>query len=340
VASLDSHAPALSSTERAAPLQPAAPPLVEIRDVVRRFGQVTALDGVSLVVRGGEIHALLGPNGAGKTTLLRVLTGLVDADAGHVRIAGCDPKGSGRALRARVGTVPSGDRTLYLRLSGLENLVFFARLQGLRRRAATVRAYEVLEAVGLQDAARKRVGVYSHGMQKRLSVARALIVDPAVLLVDEATHDLDPEAAETVRGLVRDLAARGTAIVWTTQRVDEIRGFAGAVTLLARGRVRFAGTVQQLMAHALPRRYQLRLLDTRANGRAPLPALEARLAGIGSIEATSDDSTHFAMTLKDGAVLGDALAAVREAGFQLLSCRDERSEVEEAFLTLTREGDA
>ena len=119
--------------------------------------------------------------------------------------------------------------------------------------------------MGLEDSARVRVGVYSHGMQKRLAVARALLVDPAVLLVDEATHDLDPEAAENVRSLVRDLAGRGTAIIWTTQRVDEVRGFADSVTLLARGRTRFAGTVAQLMAHAFPRRYLLRLADVRGN---------------------------------------------------------------------------
>ncbi|HSK15147.1 MAG TPA: ABC transporter ATP-binding protein [Gaiellaceae bacterium] len=311
--------------------------LVEARDVTRRFGSVVALDGVALVVRAGEIHALLGPNGAGKTTLLRVLTGLVHADGGHVRIAGLDPARSGRELRRRVGLVPSGDRTLYLRLSGLENLVFFARLHGLRRRAAVRRAHEVLEAVALRDAARKPVGVYSHGMQKRLAVARALLVDPQVLLVDEATHDLDPDAADNVRRLVGDLADRGTAIVWTTQRVDEVRGFAGAVTLLSRGRTRFAGSVAELMAHALPRRYLLRLEDVGGNGARPASALAAALAGLGEIARTSDDATHYLMSLEDGAALGDALAAIREAGFQLLSCRDERSEVEEAFLNLTRE---
>jgi ABC-2 type transport system ATP-binding protein len=315
-------------------------PLVDVRDVSRRFGRVVALDRVSLVVGGGAIHALLGPNGAGKTTLLRVLTGLVDADSGHVRVAGLDPAGGGRELRRLVGLVPSGDRTLYLRLSGLENLVFFGRLHGFRRRAATLRAHEVLEAVGLEDAARVSVGVYSHGMQKRLAVARALLVDPAVLLVDEATHDLDPEAAENVRGLVRDLADRGTAIIWTTQRVDEVRGFAGSVTLLARGRTRFAGTVAEFMTHALPRRYLLRLADVRGNNGPPSPALEAGLAGLGSIFQTGDDATHYLMSLEDGAALGDALAGIRAAGFQLLSCRDERSEVEEAFLTLTRQEQA
>jgi ABC-2 type transport system ATP-binding protein len=319
--------------------QPQAP-LVDVRDVSRRFGRVVALDAVSMAVAGGTIHALLGPNGAGKTTLLRVLTGLVEADSGHVRVAGLDPAGAERELRRRVGLVPSGDRTLYLRLSGLENLVFFGRLHGFRRRAATLRAHELLEAVGLEDSARISVGVYSHGMQKRLAVARALLVDPVVLLVDEATHDLDPEAAENVRGLVRDLASRGTAVIWTTQRVDEVRGFAGSVTLLARGRTRFAGTVAELMAHALPRRYVLRLVDERGSSGSPSAALETSLAGLGSISQTGDDATHYLMSLEDGASLGDAFARIRSAGFQLLSCRDERSEVEEAFLTLTRQEQA
>jgi lipooligosaccharide transport system ATP-binding protein len=312
-------------------------PLVEARDVTRRFGRVVALDGVSLAVRRGEIHALLGPNGAGKTTLLRVLTGLVVADGGHVRVAGLDPALSGRELRRTVGLVPSGDRTLYLRLSGLENLVFYARLHGLRRRTAVKRAHEVLEAVELRDAAHTPVGVYSHGMQKRIAVARALIVDPQVLLVDEATHDLDPDAADNVRSLVGELAGRGTAIVWTTQRVDEVRGFAGAVTLLSQGRTRFAGSVAELMTHALPRRYLLRLEDVRGNGGPTVPALAAGLAGLGTIDRMADDETHYLMSLADGTALGDALEAIRAAGFQLLSCRDERSEVEEAFLNLTRE---
>jgi ABC-type multidrug transport system ATPase subunit len=305
---------------------------------VRRFGEVVALDRVSLTVEAGEIHGLLGPNGAGKTTMMRILTGLVEADAGEVRIAGCDPAQNTRELRTRIGLVPSGDRSLYLRLSGLENLLFFARLQGLRRRAALARAAEAIEAVGLTDAARIRVGVYSHGMQKRLAVARGLLTDPAVLLVDEATHDLDPEAADNIRSLVRELAARGTAVLWTTQRVDEVRGFVDGVTLLARGRVRFVGTVPELMSHATPRRYlvQLRVRDTR---EPPAPeALGQALDGLGSITATSDGGhDHHLLALRDDALLGDALARIRDAGYELLGCRDERSEVEEAFLTLTRD---
>jgi ABC-2 type transport system ATP-binding protein len=241
---------------------------VSVRGLVRRFGDKLALDGVDLTIAQGEIHALLGPNGAGKTTLLRVLCGLVDPNGGAIRISG------------HLGLVPSGDRTFYLRISGTENLIFFARLHGLRLRAARQRAREVLEQVGLDSAAALPVGRYSHGMQKRLSVARALLVDPAVLLVDEATHDLDPEGASRVRGLIAGLAQRGTAVLWTTQRIEEIRGFAHAVTLLRQGTVGFRGSVDELVARAPSQRFGLGLLNGDADRPpdAPAPVEEAFLA--------------------------------------------------------------
>jgi ABC-2 type transport system ATP-binding protein len=221
---------------------------LEVRGLRRRFDRRLALDGVDFVVPAGEIHALLGPNGAGKTTLLRTISGLVAPTEGRVSVFGADVTAGTRARRGHVGLVPSGDRTFYLRISGLENLIFFARLQGLPRRMAAARAREALDAVGLADAARRNVGTYSHGMQKRLSIARALLTEPLVLLVDEATHDLDPEGADRVRSLVAERAAAGAAVVWATQRVEEISGFAHRVTLLSAGRVRFTGSVVELLA--------------------------------------------------------------------------------------------
>jgi ABC-2 type transport system ATP-binding protein len=312
--------------------------IVEARSVSRSFGPKKALEAVSLEVRAGEVHALLGPNGAGKTTLLRLLTGLLHADAGDVHVAGLDPGRNARALRQQIGLVPSGDRTLYLRLSGLENLVFFARLYGIRKREAAARANEVLRRVGLEDAARLRVGLYSHGMQKRLLVARALIPEPSVLLVDEATHDLDPEAARSVRVLIRENALRGVAVLWTTQRIEEIRGFADTVTLLDRGEIRFRGTVPALMAHAFPRRYVLQLRNGGKEGPRLERSLAAAVANLGTISAAHGASSdHYVLSLADDAVLGDALAALREASVDLLRCREERSEIEEAFLALTSE---
>jgi ABC-2 type transport system ATP-binding protein len=225
---------------------------VRVQRLERRFGQRTALGGVDLTVRRGQIHALLGPNGAGKTTLLRTLTGLIDPTSGEVRVLGIDASKGVRALRGQVGFVPSNDRSAYQRISGVENLVFFARLHGIRKRAAFTRAHAVLADVGLPDKAHEPVGAWSHGMQQRLAVARALLTDPAVLLIDEATHDLDPVAAATVRRLIAERADAGTAVVWATQRLDELRDFADEVTLLAGGTVAFNGSVDALAARARP----------------------------------------------------------------------------------------
>jgi ABC-2 type transport system ATP-binding protein len=310
---------------------------IELDGIVRRFDDKLALDGVSLRVEPGEIHALLGPNGAGKTTLLRIATGLMGPSEGFARVLGVDTREAKRAIRSVIGLVPASDRSFYLRLNGLENLAFFARLHGFRRKEALARAHVLLEQVGLADAARRRAGLYSHGMLKRLAIARALLADPSILLVDEATHDLDPLGARAVRDLVAAAAEQGAAVVWTTQRLDEIRGFADRVTLLNEGRVAFQGTVPALVEHAVPRRYLVRL----RNGVAPGPELEAEarsaLHGLAAVApAAGPASEQYLVTLADAAVLGDAVTALERSAIQVLSCTHERSEIEEAFLSLTR----
>jgi ABC-2 type transport system ATP-binding protein len=315
----------------------AAGPAIELEGIVRRFDDKLALDGVSLRVETGEIHALLGPNGAGKTTLLRIATGLMGPSEGVARVLGVDTRDAARAIRRVIGLVPASDRSFYLRLDGLENLAFFGRLHGFARKEAVARAHVLLEQVGLADAARRRTGLYSHGMLKRLAIARALLADPKILLVDEATHDLDPLGARAVRDLVAAAAENGAAVVWTTQRLDEIRGFAGRVTLLNEGRVAFQGTVPALVEHAAPRRYLVRL----RNGIAPGPELAERaraaLHGLGALApAAEPGSEQYLVTLADAAVLGDAVTALERSDIQVLSCTHERSEIEEAFLSLTK----
>ena len=337
VSALDlSDAAAPADSDRDGPGTPRASAVIDARDVLHRFEAKVALDGVSLAVEAGEIRALLGPNGAGKTTLLRILAGLVFPTAGHIRIGGLDPSANPLALRRRVGLIPAGDRSFYLRLSGFENLVFFGRLHGMRRKRAAARAGELLARVGLAEAGHRRVNAYSHGMQKRLSVARALLIDPAVLLVDEATHDLDPEGARRVRTLVQEIAGTGAAVIWATQRVEEVRGFVDGVTLLHEGRVRFAGSVADFLAHSVPQRYLLRVRNGRVR-RELKPALQQALAGLGAIEAVGDPKAEsYLLALAEGAVLGDAIASLSRADFKVIACREERSEIEDAFLEFTK----
>ena len=176
-------------------------------------------------------------------------------------------------------------------------------------------------------------------MQKRLSIARALLTEPQVLLVDEATHDLDPEGAVVVRELVSELAARGTGVLWTTQRLDEIRGFADRVTLLRDGETCFAGSVPELTAYAIPRRYLLHIRNGTPDSETLATRLQAALGSRGTI-APDGGSEHFVLALGDDTILGDAITAFADTDAELLSCREERSEIEEAFLHLTRRGPA
>lgn len=307
---------------------------IDARELHRAYGSTKALSGVSLSVPPGEIHAVLGRNGAGKTTLLRILTGLVEPDSGTITVLEADGSRSTRWLRQRIGFVPSGDRTFYLRLSGYENLLFFARLNGLRRRSADARAREALAAVELTGAATRRVGEYSHGMQKRLSIARGLLTKPPVLLVDEATHDLDPHASRLVHDLVLDIAASGTAVVWATQRIDDVRGFADRVLLLRDGRDIFSGSVSRLASYAVPRVHLLTLV--RSEAEISVEQLQFALEGRATLEGVAEDEPeNLRLTLAEGVLLGEVLGTLHGAGARVASCREERSDLEEAFIRLT-----
>jgi ABC-2 type transport system ATP-binding protein len=312
-------------------------PAIEAIGITRSFGKKRALDDVSLRVERGEIHALLGPNGAGKTTLVRIVAGLADPDHGTVRLLGRTGLGS-METRRLIGYVPSGDRTFYQRISGVENLLFFARLHGLDRRGAREAALRALSEVGLDDAGDVPVGQYSHGMQKRLSVARGLLVDPPVLFVDEATHDLDPAGARRIHGLVAAAAHRGTAVIWTTQRIDEVRGFADRVTVLGKGRVRFNGSVPQLMAVTAANRFLVRLHADGLLGEELSERAAAALGSAGTLSAGPEaDGEHFLLSLREDASIGWAAARLLEAGVDMLACREERSAIESAFLFLTED---
>lgn len=307
-----------------------ASPIVVASEVSRRFGQKRALVSVTMDVSAGEVHALLGPNGAGKTTLLRILAGLMDPSSGSVELAGRQADSLGyRQRRQLFSVVPSGDRSVYQRLSGLENLIFFGRMYGLSLAQARARAWACLELVGLVDDAKTRTGLYSQGMTKRLAIARALLIEPPVMLVDEATQSLDPEGSRTTRRLVRELADRGTAVVWTTQRVDEIRGFADRVTVLRKGQVGFQGTVAELVSMVALQRYVVRLDRPVAEGNGLSEDIGVLLpvagAGMG----------HYRMLLREGVSLGAAVATLRQGGVDVLAVREEVSDVEEAFVIVT-----
>lgn len=195
---------------------------IEVLHLRKRFGAIEALRGVNLTVKPGEIVALLGPNGAGKSTLLRIVATLIEPDGGSVRIAGRDPSAEPLAARGSIGLMLGEERSLYWRLSGRQNLDFFAALQGVPRTQVSDRTSGLLERFGLADVADRRCGQYSTGMRARLGLARALIAAPPVLLLDEPARSLDPVAAADLRGLLCELAGDGqTAVLYATHDLHD-----------------------------------------------------------------------------------------------------------------------
>jgi ABC-2 type transport system ATP-binding protein len=211
---------------------------IRARGLVKRFGRVVALDSLDLDVERGEIVTVLGPNGAGKSTLLRILGTLVLPDAGSASLGGVDVVSDPVVVRRRIGLLVGDERAFYWRLTGYENLRFFAALHGMRRRQAAARANELLLALGLEDAAHRRVLGYSSGMRARLLLARALLTDPPLLLLDEPTRTLDPLAASRFRDAAARLAReRGAGILYATHDLHEAAAIADRVVILSAGKM-------------------------------------------------------------------------------------------------------
>ncbi|TMK65007.1 MAG: ABC transporter ATP-binding protein [Actinobacteria bacterium] len=227
--------------------------IVEARGVHRSFGDTVAVAGLDLDVPPGSVTVLLGPNGAGKTTVVRLLTGALPTDVGSIRVFGLDPTGSdGAAVRRRCGVVPARP-ALYDRLSGWDNLRYSGELFEVEPAALPERIRDAAQRFDIEDALAKQVGGYSTGMRARLALARAVLHDPDLLLLDEPTAGLDPESAKAVLGLIDEIAAQGKAVLMCTHLLLEAEGLADQVIVLDRGRTLVCGSPDELSERFWPR---------------------------------------------------------------------------------------
>ncbi|MGC9071496.1 MAG: ABC transporter ATP-binding protein [Acidilobus sp.] len=287
---------------------------VETADLTRIFRVkdlvVKALNGVNLRVRRGAAVALVGPNGAGKTTLIKILATLLMPTSGKAYVMGYDVTREEKGVRRNLGLVLTGERLFYYRLTGYENLVFFGSLYDMGLSEVKAKARELLQLVGLSRWANVQYMKYSLGMQRRLALARALIHDPPVLLLDEPTLGLDPVSAREFRSLVR-VVSRGKAVLFTSHYMGEVEGLADYIYVIKGGRIVAEGTSDLLKrkvgrvievdyrADTVPKelmRYVVFIRGERARLRVPEEAMEFLNGSgtvLGSYEPTLEDVYAF-----------------------------------------------
>ncbi len=219
--------------------------MIETRGLCKSFGNHMVLDGIDLDVASGTIFALLGPNGAGKTTMVQILSTLIGADGGEVRVAGHDLAREPEAVRAAIGVTGQFSAVDNL-LTGEENLLLMADLHHLGRSRGRRRAAELLDRFDLVDAARKTPATYSGGMRRRLDLAMTLVGDPRIIFLDEPTTGLDPRSRHTMWQIIRALVAGGVTILLTTQYLEEADQLADRLAVLDRGKLVAQGTPDEL----------------------------------------------------------------------------------------------
>jgi lipooligosaccharide transport system ATP-binding protein len=297
---------------------------IHARGLTKRFGEFTAVDAIDFDVQPGEAFGFLGPNGAGKSSTMRMVGCVSPTSGGTLQVLGMDTADSGARIRARLGVVPQED-TLDGDLTVGENLYIYARYFDLSRRDARNKAAQLLEFVQLGDRADARVDSLSGGMKRRLTIARSLVNDPELLLLDEPTTGLDPQARHVVWERLYLLKQQGVTLVLTTHYMDEAEQLCDRLVVMDGGRIVASGSPRELIAaHSTREVLELRLTDTDRE------SLKARVDGLADrIEELPD---RVLVYTDDGEAASDVL---HERGLRPVSTLVRRSSLEDVFLRIT-----
>jgi lipooligosaccharide transport system ATP-binding protein len=299
-------------------------PLIEARGLVKRFGDFTAVDGIDVEVHAGEAFGFLGPNGAGKSSTMRMIGCVSAPTGGSLRILDLDPVHDGPAIRARLGVCPQQD-SLDQELTVAENLTVYARYFGIPRKVARRRAAELMEFVQLSERAGDKVEPLSGGMKRRLTIARALVNEPAIVLLDEPTTGLDPQARHLVWERLFRLKQQGVTLVLTTHYMDEAEQLCDRLVVMDGGRIVAEGSPRELI-----NRYSTREVVELRFPADTLESYPGKLDGIGErVEQLPDRILLYA---DDGDA---AAAAVHDRQLNPTSVLVRRSSLEDVFLHLT-----
>ncbi len=304
---------------------PDADVLIRARGLTKKFGDFTAVDGIGFELKRGEAFGFLGPNGAGKSSTMRMIGCVSPPTGGELSILGLDPVRDGPAIRARLGVVPQED-TLDVELTVRENLLIYGRYFGLPRAVIAERTSRLLDFVQLADRANDQVEPLSGGMKRRLTIARSLINEPEILLLDEPTTGLDPQARHVVWDRLYRLKQQGVTLVLTTHYMDEAEQLCDRLVVMDRARIAAEGSPRELIeAYSTPEVLELRFRisehDQAAEKLADVPA--------DRMEVLAD---RILLYVPDGDI---ALASVRAIGLEPLTSLVRRSTLEDVFLRLT-----
>src|SRR5829696_6298958 len=305
-------------------------PAIDAEGLVRRFGDNVAVAGVDLKIASGEIYGVLGPNGAGKTTTIRILATLLRPDSGTARVFGHDVVSEGDAVRERVsltGQFASVDEDL----TGFENLVLIARLLGYSRKAANVRADELLDAFGLSGAPSRQAKIYSGGMRRRLDIAASIVVTPELLFLGEPTTGLDPRSRNQVWDIIRALASEGSTVLLTTQYLDEADQLADRIAVIDHGRVIAEDTPGELKGSVGSGVLRVRLRDP--GSRPEAGRILSRALGV-AVETPSDPVALLAR-VSEPELVPEALAGLPHAGIAVSDFSLGQPSLDEVFRALT-----
>jgi ABC-2 type transport system ATP-binding protein len=301
------------------PPPPDPPPAIEVRGLGKAYGATVAVDGLSFVVRAGEVTGFVGPNGSGKSTTMRVILGLDRPDTGSALVHGRPYRTLRRPLTVLGALLDAG--AVHPGRRARDHLRWMARSNGL----PVGRVGEVLDQVGLAGAARRRAGDMSLGMRQRLGLAAALLGDPPILLLDEPVNGLDPEGIRWIRGLLRGLAAEGRAVLLSSHLMSELEGVADHLVVIGRGRLVADTTVDDMVGAASQARVEVRTVH-KAEAMAALATAGATVAAVDHDLVTVDGL--------GGAAVAEVLAATGVAFSEL---RPHRASLETAYMDLTRD---
>ncbi len=304
-------------------------PVLEVRALRKVFGELTAVDGISFTVNEGEIYGFLGPNGAGKTTSISMICGLLEPTEGEVLVQGIGIRENPREVKRRLGVVPQ-EVAVYEELSARQNLDFWGGIFGLRGGILKRRVAELLDQVGLEDRADEPVKNFSGGMKRRLNLAMGLVHDPQLILLDEPTVGIDPQARHKILDIVKQVVAQGRTVLYTTHYLEEAEALCDRLAVIDHGRILAEGTVNQLKAQL----GEGSLLTVQGQfTAASLTAAAAQVEGLQPVEI--GDGRGMLMVANGGPGVSRSLEGLFSAGLTFDDINIKEPNLEDLFLKLT-----